>query len=446
MPNTLIPIQTTTLSSTSASVTFSNIPQNYTDLVIKASMRSDRTSPNSAYVSLKFSDAATAIANVGVRRLYGSGSAVAGGYEANNWCAIIPGAGQTASTFASANIYIPSYTSGNFKEFIVDSVEENNATTAYAVMCAGLWSSTSPVTTLTLFINADNSANFVSGSTFTLYGVSNGVKATGGTVTVAGGYAYHTFTSTSSFLPNQKIKNAEVLCVAGGGGGGGENSSNAGAGGGGAGGLLYSTAQTFNAGSSYTALVGSGGSGATAGENNGNSGSNSVFSNLTSLGGGHGTKRNVNGANGGSGGGGGLGSSAGGTGTIGQGNNGGAGTGTSSGGGGGGAGAAGSNAPANQTGGAGGAGSNSLSTWHSVTGTGVLSGGVYYIAGGGGGGGVTPGTGGLGGAGNGGSNSAGAAATANTGSGGGGAYDQSSAGRAGGNGGSGLIIIRYPLS
>lgn len=441
MPNTLIPIQTVTVGSGgSSSIDFTNIPQNYTDLCLKYSLRSTR----SAAVEDIIFDINGSTSNFSVRRLISDASTVTSATYSSGMFAFATAANNTAGTFGNGELYIPNYASANYKSISSDSITENNATAAYMFMAAALWSQTATINRIT--IRSDSASTIVQNSTATLYGVSNGVKATGGTLTVAGGYAYHTFTSTGSFLPSQQIKGAEVLVVAGGGGGGGELSSNAGAGGGGAGGLLYLNSQTLNAGNSYTAVVGSGGAGGAAGENNGNAGSNSVFSSITSTGGGLGAKRNVNGGNGGSGGGGGLSASSGGTGTVGQGNNGGGGSGTSSGGGGGGAGAAGSNAPANTTGGNAGIGSNSLSTWHSITGTGVLSGGVYYIAGGGGGGGVTFGTGGLGGGGNGGSNSNGVAGTANTGGGGGGGYDQSSAGRSGGAGGSGIVIVRYPLS
>jgi hypothetical protein len=447
MPNTLIPIQTYTLSSATASVTFSNIPQNYTDLCLVISARVTRA-VSASVICLTFNGSSTGYSQQSITGNGASASAISTSSTTNFTYMEVPAANATASTFGNHAIYILNYAGSTNKTVSFDSVSENNGTTAYANLNTGIWANTAAITSMSLNEPNGNS-NFAIGSTFTLYGISNGVKATGGTLTVAGGYAYHTFTSTGSFLPNQKIKGAEILCVAGGGGGGGELSSNAGAGGGGAGGFLYATSQTLNAGSSYTALVGAGGAGGTGSNlaaGNGVSGSNSVFFNSVSIGGGNGATRNTSGGNGGSGGGAGLSTGSGGIGTVGQGNNGGNGSGTSSGGGGGGAGAAGSNAPANQTGGAGGIGSSSLSTWHSVTGTGVLSGGVYYIAAGGGGGGTTIGSGGLGGGGNGGNNSVGVAATANTGSGGGGAYDQSSAGRAGGAGGSGLIIVRYPLS
>ena len=49
-------IQAQTLTSSAASVTFSNIPQNFTDLVIKVSGRSNRAAAHDAAINLTFND------------------------------------------------------------------------------------------------------------------------------------------------------------------------------------------------------------------------------------------------------------------------------------------------------------------------------------------------------------------------------------------------------
>lgn len=450
MPNTLIPIQTYTLSSTTASVTFSNIPQNYTDLKIVVSARNSGSSTPDLWI--RMNGLTTGYSG---RFLSGNGaSAGSGTRSVSAWAVGVVGSSSTtSSTFTNQEVYIPNYSSSNPKSVSSDSVQEDNATTAYMYIFANLQSSTAAITSLTCLL--EDSTSFLSGSTFTLYGISNGVKATGGTLTVAGGYAYHTFTSTGSFLPSQQIKGAEVLVVAGGGGGARRHG-----GGGGAGGLSYGAYQTFNAGQTYTALVGAGGAGG-ATSSSGTTGGNSVIGQVISNGGGAG----VGGASkslaiGGSGGGSadyGTSATVGGTanqgntgGAIGYGNNGGAGKDNGSNslasGGGGGSGAVGQNAPTTTQPGNGGIGLSTWSTWHSITGTGVLSSGLYYIAAGGGGSSFNQsafGTGGIGGGGAGSSTGAATSGTANTGSGGGGQGDDNSAS---GSGGSGLIIIRYPIS
>lgn len=444
MANTLIPIQTYTLTSTASSVTFSNIPQNYTDLKVVVSARSDTSRASNGFLFDVRPNGSSS--NMTRKSVYGDGSTVASSSGTEGYNMALNPSDYTASTFSNTELYITNYTSSNYKSMSTDTVAENNATTTLTLLGVMLWSSTSAITSL---VFTPFAGNFVSGSTFTLYGISNGVKATGGTLTVAGGYAYHTFTSTGSFLPNQKIKGAEVLCIAGGGGGG----SNVG-GAGGAGGLLYAPAQTLNAGNTYTALIGSGGSGGSgtsSGRNKGTSGTNSVFSSLTAIGGGGGGSNNANGTdyNGQTGGSGGGAAAefngTGGTPTSGQGYAGGTGTNIGSrndgGGGGGGAGGVGGNA-SSTFGGSGGIGSNAYALWATTTNTGVNG---YYAGGGGGGAGYTDGLGGLGGGGYGGNGVGGSAGsgTANTGGGGGsGSWSYGS----GAAGGSGLIIVRYPLS
>jgi hypothetical protein len=445
MPNTLIPIQTVTLSSTSSSITFSNIPQNYTDLKLVASTRANST--NSGYERLGLGMAFNgSLSDISSKFLYGDGSSTTSFTYTNGYIGWMPAADATANTYSTCDIRITNYTSANHKSFSVDFPSVNNSTTTSKVsLCvvSGLWSQTAAITSLTFSV--EGGGLFASGSSITLYGISNGVKAVGGTLTVAGGYAYHTFTSTGSFLPSQKITGAEILCTAGGAGGAGTLG-----GGGGAGGVLYASSQTLNAGNSYTALVGSGGSGG-ATQVEGSSGSNSVFSSLIAIGGGGGGRGGSPanaGRNGGSGGGA-YATGTPGTGTSGQGNNGGSGVSNENSGGGGGAGAVGGTATTTVPG-VGGIGTSAYTTWHSVTSTGVLSGGFYYIAGGGGGGGFSY-NGGQGGRGGGGSagdsgGSVGYAATANTGGGGGGASYNNGTQYAGGAGGSGLVIVRYPLS
>jgi hypothetical protein len=77
------------------------------------------------------------------------------------------------STFANNEIYIPNYTSSNFKSVSIDSVSEaNQAGAVYQDMVAGLWSTTSAITSITL-TSLSTGNNFVQYSTATLYGIKN---------------------------------------------------------------------------------------------------------------------------------------------------------------------------------------------------------------------------------------------------------------------------------
>jgi hypothetical protein len=238
------------------------------------------------------------------------------------------------------------------------------------------------------------------------------------------------------------------LVVAGGGGAGGQQYASVGAGGGGAGGFRCSVDKTgmglaaedgidITLSTNYTVTVGAGGAGGAAlSYAAGVSGSDSVFSTITSLGGGNGISGPPNfrvPLDGGCGGAGGFQQTRHGNGTLGQGFSAGACQASVAGAsGGGGAGAYGVFA-LTTAGGAGGAG---LAT--TITGS-----SVFYAGGGGGGGQGTAPAGGNGGGGNGGSHTSSVTAasngTANTGGGGGGGAGAN----AGANGGSGVVILRY---
>lgn len=424
------------------SVTFNNIPQSgYTDLVIKASARSNK-SGSTDYMKIEFNGSS---ANLTSKTLWGSGSST-GSYSSTAIIPVFDGNTATSSTFGNMEIYVPNYTSANFKSVSIDTVDENNATGASMGFDAGLWSSTAAITSVTL--TPRDGTLILQYSSFSLYGIAAvgttptiAPKATGGDIIQTDGtYWYHAFRSSGTFTPALSLS-CDVLTIAGGGGGGGNP-------GGGAGGLLYSTSQSYS--TAQTVTVGAGGAGNPAANTGGSKGTDSTIAALTAFGGGTGDAGGVTQAmkNGGSGGGGGYVSAAG-TGVSGQGFAGGTGGGTSfpyAGGGGGGAGAVGANG-SGSVGGNGGAGLNTYSSWASATGTGVSG----YYAGGGGGtaeGTATSGTGGAGGGGNAGAsggNNPGVAGVANTGGGGGSAHYQT-AGALSGAGGSGIVIIRYLIA
>ena len=435
-------LETITVGEAGASsVTFNNIPQTgYTDLKIVMSSRNDGSAA-SRNVNYSFNGLSTNQTSIA---LQGNGSAASSFTTTTLQAGDNPAATATANTFSNTEIYIPNYTSSNYKSSYSDATEENNGTAAISRLLANLWSSTAAITSITFSTNA---GNFTQYSTFSLYGLAAvgttpviAPYASGGDIIQTDGtYWYHAFLSSGTFTPAKGLS-CDVLVVAGGGGG----SDNGG--GGGAGGVLGFASQALTANTNNTVTIGAGG----AHQSNG---ANSQFASLTSSVGGGGGGNGVSGSSGGSGGGGagsGGGTTVGGSATFGQGNAGGGNGGYSSnpypGGGGGGAGSAGNNAPNGSTGGAGGAGVNTytnatwLSTALSTTGLGVSG----YIAGGGGGAGyfgASGGAGGSGGAGAGVNGANGNAATPNTGSGGGASVN----GYTGGKGASGLVILRYTV-
>jgi hypothetical protein len=76
----------------------------------------------------------------------------------------------TSNTFTSGEFYIPSYLASQNKPSSTFITSERNATEAFIYVYANLFSSTTAISSFTL---APVSANFVSGSSFYLYGISN---------------------------------------------------------------------------------------------------------------------------------------------------------------------------------------------------------------------------------------------------------------------------------
>lgn len=450
---TFVKIASVVSDGNSNSITFSNIPQGYTDLQIDFTSRGTGTSTPTILMSINGS---TSLQSSKFLESYTGAATGYQGYSYTNGAvAVTVSTSHSSNAFGSSYVYLSDYTGTSFKPYFAEYHTESTTDSDYLWkgFGHGIWQNTSPITSLSFSIT---SGNLASGSTFTLYGIrnakkttGNSIKASGGTISYDGTYVVHTFNTSGTFIPTEPLV-VDYLVVAGGGAGGSSVGYNECAGGGGAGG--YRTTLGTSGGNSsseskisllpsnvYAITIGAGGAGSsTYGALN--NGSNSSIYNIVSVGGGSG--QSDGGANSG-GSGGGAGTSGGtlrngGAGTASQGfaggNSGGIG-GTFSGGGGGGAGGVGI-AGVNNIAGNGGPGLSSS-----------ISGANVFRAGGGGGStfssSATQGFGGSGGGGNGTAtqtNANGGDAQVNTGSGGGaGGFS----GRRSGNGGSGVVIIRY---
>ena len=162
----MTPIYTQTVGDVgTSSITFRNIPQFYTDLKLVVSARQSG-SQNSANAVL-YLNGDTSLGSFTL--LFGTGSTTGSNRVSGYIDALITPAGTaTASTFGSAELYIPNYASANFKSIVSDSVIENNATAAEQQLRALLWRSTNAITQLGLTATL---GNFVQNSTFSLYGI-----------------------------------------------------------------------------------------------------------------------------------------------------------------------------------------------------------------------------------------------------------------------------------
>lgn len=201
------PIYTQTVGAGGAStIVFNNIPQNFTDLKIVGSARTN--------YAQTFDDAYIRFGTAGVidsgnayswNVLYGNGSTVASsrvvGYTLLNQITV-NGGNATANAFGNFEIYVTNYVNGAFKQTTINYANETAATTSYAGQVAGIWRNSNPITKIE--IGNTTGSTFQQYSTFTLYGVSQiydtaiPTAPTIGAVTDQAGFASVAFTPTDS--------------------------------------------------------------------------------------------------------------------------------------------------------------------------------------------------------------------------------------------------------
>lgn len=164
-------IETIELTSSAASITFSDIPQTYTDLQIVLSARSDRASENDpAYVTFNANTS-----NIySLKSLRGTGSTVGsddGSPTVDKFDRLdVPSTLFTSNTFGNSSIYISNYTQAQTKSASVDTVTENNGTYSELRINAYLWNDTAAITSITF----NPIGNFVTGTVASLYGWTAG--------------------------------------------------------------------------------------------------------------------------------------------------------------------------------------------------------------------------------------------------------------------------------
>lgn len=154
------------LSGSQASITLGSggtLNQGYKTLKVVVSARTLGGTVGDI-VTITFNGSSTSFTT---RLLYGTGSAAASANYTTGYFGNVDGNTATASTFGSAELTIPNYAGSTNKPYSIDGVHENNAAAAQQEMWAGLWSNTAAITSIALA----GTGNFVTGSSFYLYGL-----------------------------------------------------------------------------------------------------------------------------------------------------------------------------------------------------------------------------------------------------------------------------------
>lgn len=169
------PIYTQTVGSGgAASIVFNNIPQTFTDLKVVLSVRPARAGNTWDSIGFLFNGDTSAVYSTTL--LYGGFGTVAS-IRNNNAVGLTlinyaSSSTATANTFGNGEMYIPNYTGANFKSVIGDSVAENNGSDYILGLSAGLYRSTSAVTSMS--VAAVSGGTFAQYSTISIYGITKG--------------------------------------------------------------------------------------------------------------------------------------------------------------------------------------------------------------------------------------------------------------------------------
>jgi hypothetical protein len=208
------PIYTQTVGSGGAAViAFNNIPQGFTDLKLVMSLRSTATgSLTGGFADGSYVAVNNDLTNVSWTFMYAATTTTntSRGRNSIPYLGPINGAGTTASTFSSCEVYFADYTNAFSKQMKVDVAAENNSASNYFVSnLAILHGRNNPITSLQVY---SGEGSWAQHSTVTLYGISERFDTeiptapAIGTVTDQAGFASVEFTPGS----NDRVDNYVV--------------------------------------------------------------------------------------------------------------------------------------------------------------------------------------------------------------------------------------------
>lgn len=161
MPATYEPIATNTLSTSQSSVTFSSISGAFTDLVLVIQVISTSTSPN--YIYLQYNN--DTASNYSTTILSGTGSAAQSTRFSNRTNFNIDYNATPNTEIGNRIIQIQNYSNTTTNKTAL--VRSNRAGGGVDAV-VGLWRSTAAINEIKI---THDTAQFASGSTFTLYGI-----------------------------------------------------------------------------------------------------------------------------------------------------------------------------------------------------------------------------------------------------------------------------------
>jgi hypothetical protein len=161
-------IESKTLATAAASIEFTSIPQDGTDLLVLTALRNSTPATGWADALIRPNGATT---NLSSKALYGTGSTAGSLPNSTDIYHQAVNGGSTSNTFSNSIIYITNYAGNTAKSISVDTVTEQNTTAALQAITAGLWNNTAAITSLTIVPSADS---FEAGCIISLYKITKG--------------------------------------------------------------------------------------------------------------------------------------------------------------------------------------------------------------------------------------------------------------------------------
>jgi hypothetical protein len=176
MANTFVALSQTTLTQNTSTVNFTNISQDYTDLMIYFAVRTDRSTAGPGYMTAQYNDSIVgyplqALSQNPADPPYSASAqynVYAGGYISFSVNMDLT----NANTFSNGFLYIGQYTSNKPKLANTVSNAENNDANLYAAR--GIYAFKSTITgAITKISFTGGGANLMTNSSFYIYGIKN---------------------------------------------------------------------------------------------------------------------------------------------------------------------------------------------------------------------------------------------------------------------------------
>lgn len=169
MPSTYTPIATTTLGSAASTVTFSSISGSYTDLILIIN-----AGTNDGNEGAQFRLNSDSGSNYSVTYIAGTGSAASSGRGSSLTAGRLNQAsslGATNSLTSNIIVHFMNYSNTTTNKTVISRTNVTSGTYPATEAMVNLYRSTSAITAIELRMSG--SGQYITGSTFTLYGVKS---------------------------------------------------------------------------------------------------------------------------------------------------------------------------------------------------------------------------------------------------------------------------------